>query len=191
MENRMKRYSKQGLWSLFLMCAFPLHVWTLILAFRDFSWVTERTNSWDAIGVVSYGLIFAFIESVVVFLVATLLGFLISKKWNEDRRIALMGLLILLISLWAMVNYLFFMLNMSVPGETILFMAGLAHPLRFLYAVILVLVGPTIVIPAYFILRSEKFLKGVQGLFERLSLLTQLYLFFDVVGLVIVVVRNV
>ena len=71
----MKRYSKQGLWNLFLICAFPLHVWTIILAFRDFSWVTERTNSWDALGVVSYGLIFALIESVAVFLVALVARF--------------------------------------------------------------------------------------------------------------------
>lgn len=187
----MKRYSKQGLWSLFLVCAFPLHVWTIILAFRDFSWVTERTNSWDAIGVVSYGLIFAFIESVVVFLVATLLGFLVSKKWNEDRRISLMGILVLITSLWAIINYLYFMLNVSVPGGTILFMAGLAHPLRFIYTVSLVLVGLSVVIPVYFVLRLEKFLKGIQGLFERLSLLTLFYLFFDFVGLVIVIVRNV
>ena len=187
----MKRYSKQGLWSLFLICAFPLHVWTIILAFRDFSWVTERTNSWDALGVVSYGLIFAFIESVVVFLVAILLGFLISKKWSEDRRITLMGILVFIASLWAMVSYLYFMLRWSLPGETILFFAGLAHPLRFLYAISLALAAPTVALPAYFVLRSEKFLKGVQGFFERLSLLTLFYLVFDFVGLVIVIIRNV
>ena len=187
----MKRYSKQGLWSLFLICAFPLHVWTIVLAFRDFSWVTERTNSWDAIGVVSYGLIFAFVESILVFLVAVLLGYFVSRKWNEDRRIALVGILIFVTSLWAMGGYLYFMLNLSVPGESILFMAGLAHPLRFLYAISLALVGPTVVLPVYFVLRSDKFFRSVQGFFERLSLLAMFYLFFDLVGLVIVIVRNV
>ena len=187
----MKLYSKQGLWSLFLICAFPLHLWTIILAFRDFSWVSERTNSWDAVGVLSYGLIFTLIESVVIFLVAALLGFFISKKWNEERRVNLMGLLVLITSIWAMVNYLYFMLNIAVPGETILFIAGLAHPLRFIYAVTLALVGITVALPTFFMLQSEKFVKGVQGLFERLSLLTLFYLFFDVVGLVIVIVRNV
>lgn len=187
----MKIYSKQGLWSLFLISAFPLHVWTIILAFRDFSWVTERTNSWDAVGVVSYGLIFAFIESVVVFLVAVLLGFLISKKWDEERRVTLMGFLVLIASLWAIGSYLYFMLQVSIPGETLEFLVGLAHPLRFLYAVSLVLVGPTVALPAYFVLRSEKFFKGMQALFERLSLLTLFYLFFDVVGLVIVIARNI
>lgn len=186
----MKLYSKQGLWALFLICAFPLHVWTIILAFRDFSWVTERTNSWDALGVVSYGLMFAFIESVLVFLVAALLGFLVSRRWAEDRRIALVGTLVFIVSLWAMAGYLFFMLNIPMPNGTILFFKGLAHPLRVLYAISLALVGVTVALPAYFILRSEKFLQGVRGFFERISTLTLFYLFFDFVGLVIVIVRN-
>lgn len=187
----MKRYSKHGLWNLFLICAFPLHVWTIILAFRDFSWVTERTNSWDAIGVVSYGLIFAFIESVAVLLVAILLGFLVSKKWSEDHRITLVGTLAFITSLWAIVDYLFFMLQVSIPGKTIIALANMTHPLRFLYAISLVLVIPTVALPTYFLLRSEKFLKGVKSFFERLSILTQFYLFFDFVGLVIVIIRNV
>jgi len=187
----MKQYSKQGLWSLFLVCAFPLHIWTIILAFRDFSWVSERTNSWDAIGVVSYGLIFAFIESVAVFLVTVLLGYLVSKKWNEDRRNALLGNLVLIVSLWAMGSYLFFMLQVSVPGETIDFLVSLAHPVRFLYAVSLALVGLTVTLPTYFILRSDKFLGFIKSLFERLSLLTLFYLFFDFIGLIIVIIRNV
>lgn len=187
----MKYYSKQGLWALFLICAFPLHVWTIILALRDFSWVAERTNSWDAIGVVSYGLVFALIESTLVFLVAILLGFLVSRKWTEDRRIALLGTLVFIASIWAMVNYLYFMLNVSIPGETILLFDGLTHPLRVLYAVFLALVGITVAIPAYMVMRSEKFMKGVRGFFERISTLTMFYLFFDFIGLVIVVIRNI
>jgi len=187
----MKRYSKQGLWSLFLICAFPLHAWTLILAFRDFSWVSERTNSWDAVGVVSYGLLFAFIESIAVFLVVILLGFLISKIWDENRRNALLSILVLITSLWAMVNYLFFLIPITVPGEMIAFLVRQAHPLRIIYVISLVVVSLTVVSPAYSVLRSDKFLQCVRGLFERLSLLTLFYLFFDFVGLIIIIIRNV
>ena len=187
----MKQYSKSGLWSLFLICAFPLHIWTFILAFRDFSWVSERTNSWDAVGVVSYGLVFALIESLVIFLIATLMGFLISKKWDEKQRITLLGTLVTIASLWAIAGYLYFMLSVSVPGWFIILASGLKHPLRFLYIISLVLVGITVTVPTYFVLRSKNFTQGLQGLFERLSLLTMFYLFFDFVGLVIVIVRNV
>ena len=77
-----QRYSRQGLWFLFLISAFPIHFWTLILVFRDISWLTERTNAWDAIGVASYGMVFAFVESVVIFLVLALLGLLTPKQWE-------------------------------------------------------------------------------------------------------------
>jgi len=187
----MKRYSKQGLWSLFLVCAFPLHLWTIILAFRDFSWVSERTNSWDAVGVLSYGLIFAFIESVTVFLVTVLLGLLVSKKWEENRRNALLGNLVLITSLWAIASYLYFVLQVSIPGQAIDFFINLKHPLRFLYLTSIPLIGATVALPTYFILRSDKYLQFVRGLFERLNLLTQFYLFFDFIGLVIVIIRNV
>jgi len=187
----MNRYTKQGLWSLFLICVFPLHIWTLILAFRDFSWVAERTNAWDAVGVISYGLLVAFIESIVIFLIAILLGLLISKKWEEDRRNILLGSLVLITSLWSMASYLYFMLGVSIPGTTIVFLASLEHPLRIMYGISLIVVGLTVLIPSYFILHSDKFLRSVREFFERISLLSTFYLFFDFVGLIIVVVRNV
>jgi len=187
----IRQYTKQGLWSLFLVCAFPLHVWTFILAFRDFSWVTERTNAWDAVGVMSYGLVFAFIESVIIFLIAVLLGFLVSKVWSEAQRVAVMGHLTFVASLWAIVTSLFFLIPVTLSSSTIGFLAGLAHPLRLLYGLSLVLVGLTVFVPTILILRSKPFFQATQGLFERLSMLTALYLFFDVIGLGIVIIRNV
>ena len=112
-------------------------------------------------------------------------------EFDRIARPALLGNLALTASLWAIASYLYFMLEVSLPGETIGFLVSLAHPLRFLYAVSLILVGLTVTLPTYFILQSEKFLGFIKGLFERLSLLTLFYLFFDVVGLVIVIVRNI
>ena len=171
------------------MCAFPLHLWTIILAFRDFSWVTERTNAWDAVGVASYGLVFAFIESLVVFLAAILLGFLVSRKWSEDRRIALLSVLVLVTSFWAMLSQLYFLLSISLSEQTISFLAH-HHPLRIMAAAGLVLVVPSVLLPTALILRSDKTLQFVRGLIERLSMLTLVYLFLDLAGLVILIIRN-
>jgi hypothetical protein len=186
-----QKYSRQGLASLFLTCAFPLHFWTLILVFRDISWLTERTNVWDAIGVASYGMIFALIESGLIFLVVALLGFIIPKQWHSDRRIAFLGLLILITSLWAMISQLLFLWNVSLPLPAIQFLRNSDHPLRILYAGSLLIVSATILLPVYLFIRSKKAVSFMQSLMERLSLLTMLYLFFDLVGLVIVVIRNI
>lgn len=185
------RYSRQGLWSLFLMCAFPLHLWTLILIFRDMSWVAERTNSWDAVGVASYGVIFAFVESVLLFLVVTVLGFVTPKQWEVDRRIAFLTLLVMITSLWGMISQLLFIWNISLSDSTMRYLAHTKHPLRILYEGALAIVIPTVVIPVYGFIRSDKFFHFIQELIDRLSLLTMFYLVFDVAGLIIVIIRNV
>lgn len=173
------------------MCAFPLHAWTLLLAFRDLSWLTDRTNAWDAVGVASYGMVYAFLESLVIFLIMALLGFLVSLKWEPDRRIALLAVLVLIASLWAIISQLFFLLNISLPGAVLSFLVHNGHPLRIIYIVLVGVVGLTVLIPTFFIMRSQRTLQFVRGLIERLSLLTLFYLFFDVVGLIIVIIRNV
>ena len=172
------------------MCAFPLHFWTLILVFRDIQWMTERTNFWDALGVASYAMVFAFLESLLLFLILTLLGFLVPTQWTRETRIALLTVLFLILSVWAMLSQLYFLAAVQTPGWLIFLMARTGHPVRILYALALILVTPTLALPAWLALRSEKFLKSVNSLIERLSLLSGLYLFFDVVGLIIVIIRN-
>ncbi len=185
-----QRYSRQGLWSLFLMCALPLHAWTMILAFRDMSWVTDRTNAWDAVGVFSYGLVFALLESLIIFLVASLLGFLVSARWDRQWRVSLLSVLVLMLSLWAIVEQLFFLLEVHLPGSVIDLLVHSGHPLRALYAGVIGLVGLTILVPVVLVLRSQKAVRFVEAMIDRLSLLAMFYLAFDAIGLVIVVIRN-
>jgi hypothetical protein len=184
-------YSWPGLWSLFLICALPIHLWALLLAVKDFSWVAERTNTWDAIGVLSYGMVFAFVESLAVALAAALLGFLISRQWwDQDRRVALLGLLVVITALWAIAGQLYFVWDISFPAPFLKFLYATGHPVRILYAAGLVLVAPTVLVPTYLVLRSDRFYRLVQDLAGRLGLLSGLYLLLDAVCLVILVIRN-
>jgi hypothetical protein len=185
-----RRYSRPGLWSLFLVCAFPLHFWTLLLLFRDISWLAERTNLWDAIGVAAYGMLFAFTESVLIFLVVAVLGLLTPKQWEDNRRITFLSLLILIISVWGMIGQLLFLWNVSLPAPAIQFLRSSSHPLRMLYAASLMIVAPTVLLPVYSFIRSGKAVPFMQNLVERLSVLTIFYLFFDIVSLIIIIIRN-
>lgn len=186
-----QRYSKQGLWSLFLMCALPLHVWTLILSFMDISWLTERTNLWDAIGVASYGLVFAFVESILFFLFLAALGFLVPRCWDREKRIALLFTLIVLLALWGILSQLYFLAGMTTPPQLIAWIVSFPRPLVGLYLIALTLVTPTVALPVWLVLRSERSGKALGGVIEQLSLLTMFYLLFDIAGLVIVIIRNV
>ncbi len=183
-------YTRQTLWALFLMCALPLHIWTLLLAFRDISWVTDRTNAWDAVGVVAYGLLFAFIESVVLFAVAALLGYLVPNCWDARRRVALLTVLVWVLSIWAMLDQLYFLVGGWMPGWLIDIFVRSGHPARLFYALLLSVVGLSVLAPALLVIRSERASKVVWAVIDRLSILMMFYLVLDALGLVIVLIRN-
>ncbi len=186
-----QKYPRQGLASLFLTCAFPFHFWTLILVFRDISWLTARTNVWDAIGVASYAMLFAFVESVAVFLVVALAGLIVPWRWPSDRRIAFLGMLLLITAAWGMIAQLLFLWNVFLPAQAILYLRNSGHPLRLLYAGALAIVTPTVLLPVFLFLRSKKAVPLMQNLMERFSLLAMVYLPLDLLGLVIVIIRNI
>lgn len=191
MATSRRYYSREGLWLLFLICALPLHIWMLFLGFRDFDWVTARTNSWDAVGVVAYGLIFTFVESVVIFALVALSGFLVSNKWEEKKRVALMGVLLIILSLWSIFNQTYFLREMNPSEQLVNFYIGTGRPLIALYATALLFVGLSVSIPTYAILTSSKVEKAILEGFDRLSTLMVLYLVFDVAALIIIIIRNV
>jgi len=184
------RYSVQGLWSFFLLCAFPIHLWTIIMMLRDIPWLAERTNLWDAVGVGSYGLIRAFAESVVVFIAFALLGFLTPKQWSIEKRISFLSLLVLLLSAWGILSQLVFLWDLNPPASAMQFLAQSKHPVRIMYVTSLVFILPTFAIPMYLFMRGENMARSIHRFIERLSLLTMFYLFFDVIGLVIILIRN-
>jgi hypothetical protein len=166
-------------------------VWTIILVLRDVSWVAERTTVWDAVGVGAYGMVFALIESLIVFAIFTVFGFFTPRQWAVDKRIAFLSLLVLLLSAWGIVSQLLFLWNVFLPPSAIRFLAQSGHPVRIMYAASLAIILITIGIPVFLFLRSDKLTRSIQDLSERLALLTGFYLLLDLAGLVIVIVRNV
>lgn len=184
------RYSRSGLWLLFLSTAFPIHLWTIILVLRDFSWVAERTNAWDAVGVAAYGMIFAFIETIFVFAIIVLVGFFLPKQWEENKRIAFLSMIVFLVALWAIIGQLYFMLNIDLPSGLMMFLVRSGHPLRWIYAGLFVLVSLTVIVPVYFFIRSEKMYRSIFNFIDRLAVLSAIYLVFDGISLVVILVRN-
>jgi hypothetical protein len=172
------------------MTALPLHIWTIVLAFRDFDWISARTNSWDAIGVVAYGLIAAILESLLLFIVVTLFGFLISNKWEEKRRITFMSAMIIILSLWSIFNQSYFLNEWELPVWLTQLIIQTGRPLVMLYILGILITIASFSIPAYLILKSNKTMQILQEVIDRLSLLMMLYLVFDAAALIMIVIRN-
>ncbi len=184
-------YTSKTLLQLFMVCAFPLHLWALLMAFRDFGWVALRTTAWDALGLVSYALLVALLESLAVFGVTLLAGLLLPWNWSPEKRFALLGMLFLVLAGWSILGKLMGMYGYPIPEGALRFLQGSGHPLRWVWGMILPLVVISILLPAAAFIRSRRFQASLPGLLDRLVLLSSLYVGLDVIGIVIIVLRNI
>ncbi len=183
-------YTKKSLYQLFMLCAFPIHVWAFLMAFRDFGWVAERTNVWDALGLLSYAMAFAMLESIGVFLIVVLLGLLVPSEWGADKRLALLGILFLIVCLWAILGQMYSIAGYPVPKWVVNFLVWTEHPLRMLWGGAFLLAVVSAALPALWILKREKAKGMIIDMFDRISLLSAIYVFFDLVGIIIIAIRN-
>ena len=183
-------YTKSDIFNLFMIVAFPIHLWSIYLILSDIEWVAERTVFADAIGYASYSLVFALLESLILLIPLVLLGFLLPKAWNGRQRIAMLGTLFVVVSVWAIIAQVY---NIVDKEPYTIWWRIIYHTQRFeiytFFAMLLILLASAGV-PAYFITRSEKWVNAAQAVIERLVLLSALYLVFDLIGLVIVIFRN-
>jgi hypothetical protein len=155
------------------------------------SWIIKRTNVWDAIGNASYAMIYAFIESLVIFCVLALLGLITPKQWEVNKRVAFLTVLLFTTAIWGMVSQLLYIWNIWLPAPMVQFIADTGRPVVMLYILSLAIVVPTVALPVYIFVKSKKALPSTLDLMDRLSTLSMLYLFFDLIGLVIVIIRNI
>lgn len=176
---------------LFLICIVPIHIWAILMVLMDFEWIRERTNITDAIGVVAYALIFAFLESLLLFITSMIVSLLLPPSWNNRKRLAGMTWIILIVTFWAAIGQLFFVLGGKIPAFYLNWMIVSDHPLRILIGTIFPLVCLSISIPLFLILKKEKFTALTLDIIERLEALSLLYLVLDFFGLLFVIYRNI
>lgn len=184
------RLSKKELFHLFLVGAFPIHLWSLLMVFNDFSWVIEQKSLWYAFGYLSYSLVVALIESVLYFLVIFLLGLLLPKHWQNQKVVAVLSVLAIIIGLGGMAYQGFYIVLENPPQ---FFSWVVAHMVanQKITAGALGLMGLTsLLLPVYWIDKSEKTRTTFLILSERLTLLSLVYLSMDMVGIMIVPIRN-
>ena len=89
-----------------------------------------------------------------------------------------------------MIAQLFFLWNVSLPISALKFLSQSFHPLRMLYSVSLVIVCPTILLPVILFLKSGKAVSLMKDIIDRISLLSMFYLFLDLIGLIMILIRN-
>jgi hypothetical protein len=160
------------------------------MAFWDVEWVAERTNAGDAIGFIGYNLLFGLVESALAWVFLLLLNFLLPKRWDRQIRFALLGSIIIVVSIWAFLGQLYFLTGHHTPELFSRFAISTGHPLWALYGTVITLVTASVVIPMFLFVRYPKVREKTTAVFERITLLSGIYIILDFFGIAIVIYRN-
>lgn len=194
MELSTRQMSASNYLRLFLIIAFPIQGWSFLVSFWNFQDVVERSaNLMDGIAYVSYSMLTAFLESLILFFFIMLLGFLIPKSYDEEKRVVLLSLIGFSTVFWLFIEQLYALMESNQPGITVDFITQFAHPYRItilLLAILLGLIALSLAFPFFLIKRYPRFTSAVQNLLARIVPLSALYIFLNVLGIIIVAYRN-
>lgn len=160
----------------FVAIAFPVHVWAIIniLNFLP-SWLL-RLSIWELAGVIGYPLVEALLESCIVWLVLVALGFLLPRKWLAEKFVALSSALVWLLAAWTvLVQFIFGRILQWGPGQMIPGLLLVAFSFGFV---------------TWLVKRHGRIEGWIKRLVQGLVVLTYFYMVFDMLGLVVVILRN-
>jgi hypothetical protein len=184
------RFSWRNAINLFLIVGLPIHFWALLIWFRDIDTLIERTNLFDAIGVGGYTLVYALLESLLIFFVFLGIGFLIPRKVDEEKALLTSSLIYLILVGWVIleqVRYLDFFSEENLLISALRDIDTIFSPLG---ALIFSLFLASLILPAIMLHRSIKFYAIFKSLIERFTILAMVLIFLDFVGVFTVIFRN-
>jgi len=189
-------YSLNRIFSIFLACAFPIHLWSLLMVLQDVGWVADRTRVADAFSYVAYSLVFALMESLVVFLIVMLLSLLAYSRWKHGKMAAAIISLYYVTVLWAMAVQVYYYVKGFIPelDAVIVYKFYIGSPIitQILILVLLfIIVVGSVVIPLYLLQRWDRYSYGMNEAISRVAVLTSVYLVVDLFGLFLIFARNV
>lgn len=190
----MEKITLKESFKLFLIIAFPIHTWSIILVLYNIEWIAERTIVWGAIGYCAYALAFALFESALIFILALPIYLLLRKKREVDTTQAIIGSVYLIISIWEMI----YRLNISNSHilETTLLQIGANLKIEYRYKIIfliLVIAGPIAVsigLTPFLISKYDKIKTIYIDVLQRIALLSYIYLTLDLFGILLIIIRN-
>lgn len=166
------RFTREDLVVLLVYTAFPIHVWTIVNMLKDVpSWALYMRYG-ELLSTVSYTLVFALFETIIILFPIVLVGLIVPVRWLRELFVPWAGLM------------LFEGAFAAIAVQEVIVTHG---PIKKALAIVLIVMAVSTVI----VIWSERLKRLIRFVAERLAVLSLLYIFVDLIGLVIVVVRNV
>lgn len=156
---------------------FVIHIWSIYNMLEQIpAWIL-RLGYWDLAGVISYTLVFALIESLIVILFLIILAAVLPARIFKDKFVAISSAFIFLAAAWIVPIHLY---EKSIRSWGIKGMLPL-----------LVLAGISFGVSYALVMYSNKFEIYVNRFMQRVTVLAYVYVFIDLIAVIIIVSRNV
>jgi hypothetical protein len=173
--------SKHDAFLLFAVCVFPIHVWSILnLLWVLPAWVL-RSNIWDVVGMIAYTQAVALFESVIVLFVLLLVCGVLPVRVLGERIVAHGSMAVFVTTGWAI--GLHYHVDRYISNLSSWPYVGLL----LWFAIYVACMGGTYLL----ICRRSRVKEILDSLVERLSVLSCLYVALDLLGLAVLVFRNV
>jgi hypothetical protein len=167
------RFSKDDFIYIFTACAIPIHIWGILNLFIDIpSWLLNY-NFIEIIAGVAYTLVFSLVETSLVFIGVVTFRVLLPKRWAADWFVSFSILMVLELNITALLFQYFTVQGLYYKTELLVASA--------------VSIGLTVLLVS----KINRLNNLVRLIASRFTILAYVYVFFDIVGLIIVIVRNI
>jgi len=176
---RNKWSAKSEYFRLFLVCAFPVHVWAYINLLNDMPSMVLEMGVWRILGVAAYVQVFALLESLFVFGLLLLISFILPERLFGVKFVHIGAIFILTSS----ICFLFIHLYSQWDIKSLSFEYWLA---------LCVLIGLSLFfIAVYWLTGNQRAQKLFQSGIESLAVLSLVYISLDMLGVVVIIIRNI
>ncbi len=168
--------SREDLFYAYVACSLPIFLWAFYKLFRDTpAWIL-RMSVLDILSVLAYSLAISVLESLIIWGLFVLLGFLLPEARFRRKFVPLVMAITLVSAIWA-VNAQF--------NYAEVFDWSFSEALPWLVLSIF-----TIIVGYLLVLRSDRLANLIYKLVKGLSVLTSVYIILGLIGIVVVIFRN-
>lgn len=152
--------------------AFPIHIWSIVNMLRAVPSLILSMSTSEIIGSWAYNMTFTLLETIIILMFVLAIGIALSIRLNTTTYVTLSSCIL---SEIAVMRLLFESLT------------DVFSPMGFLIAAcLLILILTVMLVP-----KNPKWKDITYSIATRLAVLTYIYIFIDVVGVIIVIVRLV
>lgn len=162
---------------MFVVCMIPIHIWSLVNAFREVPAWIFKMSLWEVSGVVAYTQSFALFESIVVVLLLALVLFLVPRFMVGEDIIPIGMMIVIPATVWIII----LQLNADWIDERN------SGALGIWFISLVAVIGVMIIL----VDRSRRLQVLSQQVLDRITVLAIFLLLIDLLSVVVVVVRNI